>query len=229
VSISYARNLLLCQVPNSYSDVFYLQPLIFNRKSRDWYIASDCIWAEDRIRLPGKISIADQYQQAMEFFIEVLKIETPQLEMHIEAMKIEATNPSLTRILELIECICSYDPSPWELRDLKDCKCLPVNVPKKGQKWMNSSGTFAVADRQEYTRLFADELVMLDFSLEQIHSFEKFLVGLKVHEKFLSVTTQVRTDASETLIELDFTSNIRRKAYAICRYVAFLFILQSVN
>lgn len=147
----------------------------------------------------------------------------PQLDMHIDALKLEAANQNHARVIELIECICKYAPSPWQLRALKDCDCLPVTDPGKGQRWMNSTGAFAVADRREYISLFRGKIVMLDFSLEDIHAFESFLVGLGVHKKFLSVSVQAQTDASETSIDFGLSSNVRRKAYALCRYVRINF------
>ena len=193
------------------------EALIFDHKSRDWHPSSHCIWAEDKIRLPGLVSIADQYQMVEEFFVGVLKIESPELEMYIDALKSEATNPARARVFELIECLCGYDPSPRELSELENCKCFPVNVPGEGQKWMDCSGAFAVGDRRVYVELFRSEIPLLDFSLEEIHSSEIFLSGLGIDMKFLSVIARAETDASETSVHRMLTSDVRRKAYAICR------------
>jgi hypothetical protein len=193
--------------------------LIFDRKDQDWYYLCDCIWAEDKIRLPGLVSIADQYFMVQDFFVDILEIESPQLEMHINALKLEAKaeNPTRARVLELIECICGYDPSPRELSELENCKCFPVNVPGQELEWMACSGIFAVGDRRKYLELFRDKIPWLDFSLEEIHSYEKFFSRLGIHKKFLSVIIRAETDASETSIHNQLTMDVRRKAYAICR------------
>jgi hypothetical protein len=154
-----------------------------------------------------------------DFFVDILEIESPQLEMHINALKLEteAENPGRARVLELIKCICGYDPSPRELSELEDCNCFPVNVPGQELEWMACSGVFAVCDRRKYLELFSDKIPLLDFSLEETYSFEKFFSGLGIQRKFLSVIVRAETDASETSIHDRLTMDVRRKAYAICR------------
>jgi hypothetical protein len=154
-----------------------------------------------------------------DFFVDILEIESPQLEMHIDALKLETGtgNPARARVLELIECICGYDPSPRELSELEDCKCFPINVPGQALECMACSDTFVVGDRRQYLEMFRDKIPWLDFSLEEIHSYEKFFSGLGIQKKFLSVILQSETDASETSIHDGLTMDVRRKAYAICR------------
>jgi hypothetical protein len=200
-------------------DAFEYKRLIFDHKDQNWYYSTDCIWAEDKIRLPGLVPIADQYRTIQPFFVDILEIESPQLEMHIDALKSETKEekPARARVLELIECNCSYDPSPCELNELKDCKCFPVNIPGQGLEWMACSGIFAVGDRRTYLEMFRDQVPCVDFSLEEIHLYEKFFSGLNIQSKFLSVLVRAETNASGRSIHDRLTMDVRRKAYAICR------------
>jgi hypothetical protein len=193
--------------------------LIFDANDEDWYYSPDCIWAEDRIQLPQLVSIADQYQKLQHFFVDILGIETPQLEMHIDALKeeTEAVNPTRSRVLELIGYICGYDPSPRELSGLEACKCFPVHVPVRGLVWMACSGVFVVGNRRVYLELFKDQIPWLDFSLEEIHLYDRFFAALGIQNKFLSVLVRAETEASGGSVDDRFTMDFRRKSYAICR------------
>src|ERR1700759_5757828 len=107
----FCGSVAMCLLININRDAFKNKRLIFDHKDQDWYYSDDCIWAEDKIKLPGLVSIADQYRSTEKFFLDILEIESPQLEMHIDALKSEAESaqPSRERGGEFSEGICGYN------------------------------------------------------------------------------------------------------------------------
>ena len=82
---------------------------------------------------------------------------------------------------------------------------------------MDCRGEFAIIDRREYGKLFSGRINTLDFSLEDVHSFELFLRGLGLRKNYLSNSVNLMTDATGSSIDEQLTADLRRKAYAICR------------
>jgi hypothetical protein len=136
-------------------DVHRKRSLIFDPKRRSWHSLSQCIWAEDRIQLPGKISLASSYKGHKVFFTQVLAIQTPSLERHIAALKQEAEDdPNKATLFREMLNICVLNPTSKVMRTLKNCKCLPVKVQSGATVWYDYSSDFAIVDRREYGVMF---------------------------------------------------------------------------
>ena len=88
-------------------------------------------------------------------------------------------------------------------------------------EWLSCSGAFAVVDRIDYGNLFRDKIATLDFSLEDVHSLKVFLQGLKLEQKYLSNAVSEETRVEGGVFNAELTDDLRRKAYAIARYVPF--------
>lgn len=160
----------------------------------------------------------DQYRSLESFFTRVLKVEAPSLELHVEGLKETASSsPTFNDIKQRIRNICQFDPEEADLEDLLDCNCLPVNCADGNLAWMSSEDDFAIADRREYLELFMDEIDILDFSLEEVHEFKPFLMGLGLEYQYLSELVVSKTSAEGDEKNERLTADLRRKAYAICR------------
>lgn len=193
--------------------------LVYYPKSLSWHSPSCCIWAEEHIQLPGKLSLATSYEEQKAFFRKVLGVKEPSLEMHIRALIQKASdNPDKEKILQEIRNICALNPTPEALwTKLSDCVCLPVRHPSGEVKWFSCADAFAVVDRCEYGKMFRDKIMTLDFSLEEVHFLEKFLLGLRLEARFLSKAVTEETRVQDGLLHQELTNDLRKKAYAICR------------
>ncbi|KAF2499755.1 hypothetical protein BU16DRAFT_504059 [Lophium mytilinum] len=197
--------------------------LVYNYHSRTWHNPSSCIWAEDEIRLPGKLSIATMYKTLKPFFLGVLRITKPSLEMHISALKEKAsTNPDKYSIFREILNICAFDIPFKALESLRNCKCLPVKLSSGTTEWSDCSKDFAIVNRRDYSQTFAGRINVLDFSLEEVHSLKPFLSGLGLEERFLSRAVREETTVQGGSKDERLTADLRKKSYAICRYAAHL-------
>jgi hypothetical protein len=193
--------------------------LVYCPKTLSWLPPSSCIWAEENIQLPGKVSLATSYREQESFFRKVLGVKKPSLEMHIRALIQKASdNPDKESILQEMRNVCALNPTPEALgTKLSDCDCFPVKHPSGEIEWLSCADTFVVVDRQEYGNMFRDEIATLDFSLEEVHSVKKFLLCLRLEPRFLSNAVTEETRVRDGLLHQELTNDLRRKSYAICR------------
>jgi hypothetical protein len=162
--------------------------------------------------------VQDQYGSLESFFTRVLKVEAPSLELHLQGLKETASSsPTLDDIKQRIRNICQFDPTEAELEDLSDCDCLPVNCADGSLVWMSPGTDFAIADRREYLELFRDKIDILHFSLEEVHEFKPFLMGISLESQYLSELVVLNTSAEGGELNERLTADLGRKAYAICR------------
>ncbi|KAF7949568.1 uncharacterized protein EAE97_003077 [Botrytis byssoidea] len=195
--------------------------LLYYPPNKLWYAPSSCVWATEDIQLPEKISIATEYKNQRTFFRNVLGVAKPNLEMHIIALQKRALeNPDKEGILRELRNICALNPTV-ALRDkLSKCKCFPVYRPSQEVEWLDSTDSFAIVDRKEHGDVFRNKINVLDFSLEEVHSVNQFLVELGLEGRFTSRAVKEDTKIEDGLLSDALTNDLRRKAYAICRYAA---------
>lgn len=196
------------------------QSLIYYSQGQSWHCPSACIWAEDNIQLPGKVSIATAYKGRKAFFTKILGVMKPTLELHISALedKIAKGSSKGEVVLEMLN-ICAYSPEPKALEGLRDCKCFPVMYANGTTAWLDRSGIFSIVDRRDYGELFAGQLTLLDLSLEDVHSLKYFLHGLGLADRYMSAAVQEQTQTPDGRLHKRLTTNLRNKAYAISRLV----------
>jgi hypothetical protein len=205
---------------NCDSNRFVTEKLVYDSRSNVWHSPQDCIWATESLRIPGKFSAQSQYGSLEPFFTKILEVEIPTLELHITGLKAAVSpSPSLDDVKQQIRNICQFHPNATNLNVLWDCKCLPVNRADKSLAWMSPCEPFAINDRKEYSSLFKDKINILSFTLEEVHEFEAFLIGLVLRHHFLSKLVTPATSADGGQINEQLTGDLRRKAYAICRSV----------
>lgn len=102
--------------------------LIWNPSSKDWCRPSACIWAEDNITLPNKVSLATMYKEHSSLFRDILGVKKPNVEMHV-AFLIDKVTENLDKsdIIQEMRNISALDPEPETLRTkLRNCLCFPV-------------------------------------------------------------------------------------------------------
>jgi hypothetical protein len=203
----------------SYSNWFEPLELVYFSKSQSWHSPESCIWAEERIQLPNKISLATEYKSLKTFFTRVLGVQEPNLEMHIQALTLKASqNPKQKEIVQEMMNICAFNPKADYVREkLADCKCFPVKNPNNQIQWRSAAGSFAIFDRQDYGKLFSGKISMLDFSREDVHSTEPILLALGLGGRYLSRAVSESTQVQDGNLDSQLTNDLRRKAYAICR------------
>lgn len=197
---------------------FEQDKLLYHPSTQSWYSPISCIWAEDNIQLPGKVSIATAYKGKKSFFTKVLGVPKPTLGDHILALRSKTlANPKKEEVMLEMLNICAYNPKPEALEELCDCKCLPITLADGVTDWVDRSAMFSIVDRREYDELFRGKLKVLAFSLEEVHPLESFLHGLGLADRYMSQAVQEETKTPDGLMHRRLTDDLRNKAYAICR------------
>jgi len=203
---------------NSISDRFKDGNLVYDSRRKTWQSSRDCIWAKESIQIPGKFSVQDQYGNLEHFFISSLEVEAPSLALHVEGLKKTASpSPAFDDIRQRIRNICQFNPAEADLVSLLSCKCLPVTRADGSWCWMSPEDDFAINDRREYQELFRGMINILRFSLEDVHDFRPFLMGIGLGYQYLSKLVVLNTSAEGDEKDELLTADLRRKAYAICR------------
>lgn len=206
-------------VSNSNRTRFNDEKLIYDLDEGTWYSLTDCIWAEDRIKLPGKLSVATKYKDHASFFLNTLEIKKPDLGMHIVSLIQKSSgSPDKDEILQEMRNICALSPDPGVLHTkLRDCKCFPVKNLSGHIEWLSSAHQYAIVDRDDYGRLFTGIVKILDLTLEEVHSVKPLLRGLDLEKNCLSNVVEEETRVETSRVNNVLTEDIRRKAYAIAR------------
>ena len=84
-----------------YRHQFEIQHLVWDPRCEKWFSPSQCVWAEDRITLQDKVSLASTYKEQSSFFRNILNIERPSVAMHIASLIGKASeHPDKLEILQ---------------------------------------------------------------------------------------------------------------------------------
>jgi len=138
--------------------------------------------------------------------------------MHVSALvKKVAEEPDKIAVFQEMLNICTLNPTPESLQDLKGCSCLPVRTQSGTIEWCNPSAHFAILDRREYEAVFEGKIRILDFTLEEVHSIRPFLISFGLSTRFLSSAVEEKTTARDNEFDTKLTNDMRKKAYAIYR------------
>jgi hypothetical protein len=218
--VRYVRN---CIHLEGASDIcrscFQTQEMIYSPTTMRWHLRTSCVWAPNDIQLPDKVSLATDYGSQKLFFQTVLGIKKPSLEMYMVALQKRALqDPDKESVIRDIQNICALNPDPRILQDkLQSCEILPVRHPTGQVEWMASTADFAITDHREYEKLLKDQISILDFTLEEVHSLKIFLHGLGLGQRYLSEAVEEETRVRDGVVDVQLTQDLGRKAFAICR------------
>jgi len=196
--------------------------LIFVPDTNTWVRVSECVWAPSNLQFPGKTSIAHSYGGLQLFFTLVLDIHSPDLELHIAALKTygkeEVVDPHVVK--ELIKSISTLKPSPADLYTLKASKIFFMRNNEKSK--VNWYETFVIGDRKEYEDAFESDIVqgnlaILDFSLQDVRTCRPFFDSMDTRSKYLSALVEEQTEVDGGELNTSESLQISWKAEAIMR------------
>jgi hypothetical protein len=199
---------------------FEKDELIYDILSQDWTAPSRCLWSKD-FQVPGKSTISGQYEGLKDLFVGVLKIKIPDLRLLVEELKrVAQSSPSIDDIKSLIWQINTFDPTIEDLYSLRRSKIFPVRKANGTLELRTRLARFSIVDRQLWADAFEGKLDYLDFNLKEVRILEPFLSGMEVGG-YLSEVVIEKSSFQHTLPEPSAkrTRDIRRRAYALSRYV----------
>ena len=198
--------------------------LVYIPKDNAWCPASQGVWVESNVRIPGKASIAGAHPLLETFFTTILNISKPTVEMYVDSIKAEAKGkPSSARIKETMRLICSLGVRESDFSSLVEAKIFPVKFANRVSGFASASSKdecidLAIVENKIHWDAFEGKVVVLDFSLEEIRDTRPFLLAMGLEERFSSQLVKEVTDVRGGSQDHEMTRNLRSKSQAIVRY-----------
>ncbi|KPM39359.1 hypothetical protein AK830_g7176 [Neonectria ditissima] len=179
------------------------------RLFRDVLEISDCSWRnileelgcsgyEDdsyfhEIKIQGKTTLAEEYEDLQEFFVDFLGVDTLNLQIVYDELLHLGCSPStsVNQVKEqirslngLLSDVSSYPKVESEL--LRKAKIFPVSIPGDEVKLFTGETSFTIVDRVVLGEYFAGQVKTLDFDLNEVREIAPFLQWLGLETRYLS-------------------------------------------
>ncbi|EXF75687.1 hypothetical protein CFIO01_04620 [Colletotrichum fioriniae PJ7] len=193
-----------------------------------WYWTDECVWSSAN-RLRGKVSLADDYEDLEEFFVDYLGVKQVDLSMAIDELKDAASSGSgaLTEIKESIWVVNSLLPSvstPPNPKGLSKSPIFPVKHPDGQVEARSAITEFCIIDREALESSFKSKVKLLDFTLEDVARLRPFLEWMRLQDRYISRCVKEITSFHGGMSIPTLTSNpqrqIRNRAHALLRVAA---------
>jgi hypothetical protein len=133
----------------------------------------------------------------------------------------EATMDEIISKIWCLNALLPTDDTYVDPRPLLQKPIFPVLYPD-GSKALRSTDTrFAIADREHLASRFRGKIKILDFTQEEVRSLKVFFDWANLSHCYLSASVRELTSISgdTTPCNPSPTRDLKRKAYAILRYV----------
>lgn len=181
------------------------------------------------MEISNHVPIAAMYSDLQDFFVEVLDVKTVTPEFMMEQLAKTAKSRTKTAenvkalmlaVSELLDRSSNRSDFRSSMEALDECSYLPCRLAGGTTEFRSRSQTFFIVDSENYAVEFGDQLVMLDFSYEQLNSLHILIqiLGLDDHYLARHVNSQTTTGASQQSDVL--TTQFRQCAYAFSWYGA---------
>ena len=198
------------------STAFDKGPLIYNPGTDVWHHRSACLWVE-ATNISDKIAISSFYHKLKGFFVEMLDIQQPSLDMFVTDLinKASRQRVSVEGVKDLIADINALRPGPGDLERLREVSFVPVRYPSGGVQLCTPSSHFAIANSVELSAMFSDSAPILDLDLVQVHRHLPFIDAMGWGNRFMSECIQEASDPGQASLTIDRTMDFRNRAFAL--------------
>lgn len=118
-------------------------------------------------------------------------MKKPDIRMFIEELKsrsarFDVNNPPIREMRALIEDLNKWGPQKGDLKDLLQCKILPVRSTDNELSLKSTAETFAIVDRAEYGETFRGKVPYLDYSIEEVRKLRSFITAMGLESRYMS-------------------------------------------
>lgn len=172
-----------------------------------------------RSHIENKVAIAMHYGGLQEFFVERLLVDEPDIPMLVEEVLAVAEQeiPRIQAIKDLFKELNSFGPCAPALDRLKGASVIPVKGTDGLTRLVKATDAFAIVDRVHYMELFADKIPVMDYSREETHQLETFILALGLQDRYISQLIQELSMVNGASYDMILSNRIRRRAYSIFR------------
>jgi hypothetical protein len=175
------------------------------------------------IEIGNHVPIAAMYPKLKEFFVNVLGVSTVTDVFMMKQLAAAAAKPfknadeikrlmlSASELLNVNSQSSQFGPS---MEILQQSKYLPCKSPS-GHTFRSLEETFFIVDNKFYAEKFSGQLVLLDFTYEQLNFLHELFRILRLDDRYLARHVRRETSAETSTVDDTLTHQFRQCAYAI--------------
>lgn len=170
------------------------------------------------------VPIAATYPELQEFFIGVLGVQTVTAMFMMKQLAAAAKSNRKTvdnikklmlAISELLDMGSNGSQFRSSMEVLDECAYLPCRSIGGATEFRSKSQSFFIVDNETYANEFGDQLVMLDFTYEQVNSLHKLIRLLGLDDHYLARHVQLETSARGSTTSDTLMAQFHECAYPI--------------
>ncbi|KAH6619159.1 hypothetical protein B0J18DRAFT_433424 [Chaetomium sp. MPI-SDFR-AT-0129] len=222
----YLSGIVKSSRPDSIRAKFHEQKLIYDPDSETWHLVSESIWSAD-IKIQGKASLSEEYDNLREFFVEFLGVPTPTFKLlYDEVLNLgkpaSGTNPEtmkekLQELASLLPMANREDPSK-----LLKLVIFPVRNPNGEVRLVDGSTSFGIIDTQPLEEKFGHRCKVLNYDFEDFLRLKELWRWLGLTNKYLSnmVKEITSVDESDKMLIAPSKLSMASKAHGLYRVAA---------
>ncbi len=174
--------------------------------------------------ISNHVPIAATYSDLQGFFVEVLGVQTvtPMFMMKQLAAAAKSNAKTADNVKNLMLAVSELlEPGDngAQLRNsmeiLDECAYLPCRSTAGTTEFRSRTQSFFIVDNETYANEFGDQLIMLDFTYEQVNSLHKLIQLLGLDDHYLTRHVQPETSARVSAPSDTFMAQFHECAYAI--------------
>ena len=169
--------------------------------------------------IENKTAIALHYQALQKFFVDRLLVDKPDIPMLVKEVLAVAKQkiPQIQAIKDLFKELNSFRPCAPALDRLKEAPVIPVKGTDGVVRLLKATDAFAIVDRVHYMDMFANKIPVMDYSREETHRLESFILALGLEGRYISQLVQELSMVNGAFNHGALSDRLKRKAYSIFR------------
>ncbi|KAJ3572163.1 hypothetical protein NPX13_g5141 [Xylaria arbuscula] len=179
---------------------FETEALIYvpNNTATCWYNVSQCIWST-ATQIQGRAPVNELYPDLERFLTDFLGVARLTLQMAYDELKLKGNSEPAPAVQEVKDAIFAFNsllqsasasPNALDPDVLFESRIFPTRHPHGPIELKAATTDFAIVDRELYYKVFAPQVKLLDFTLEEIRRLEPFISWLGIDDRYLSVVVK---------------------------------------
>ena len=187
-----------------------------------WHSLSECVWASGT-KIEGRISIASEYDDLRQFFVETLRVQPVDLQMIYDSLlEVSSKQTPVSRVKDLLQDFSSFvakENNPPKPSELLRRRVFPVRKPNGNVILYSSQEEFVIVDREGPFGSFKNKVKCLDFSLQDVCRLQPFIAWAGLEARYLSRCVE-EFSRIESGIEMPISEtrrDLKTKAHALLR------------
>ncbi|KAI1359962.1 hypothetical protein F5Y08DRAFT_349207 [Xylaria arbuscula] len=164
--------------------LFETEALIYvpNNTATRWYNVSQCIWST-ATQIQGRAPVNELYPDLERFLTDFLCVARLTLQIAYDELKLKGNSEPAPAVQEVKDAIFAFN-------SLLQSAIFPTRYPHGPIELKAATTDFAIVDRELYYKVFAPQVKLLDFTLEEIRRLEPFISWLGIDDRYLSVVVK---------------------------------------